>query len=160
MTPHCSRAVSTRFLSENILRMLQDRDPESQQHQWGGGRETKRQEGKEEVGEGRWSRCRKWLKGAAGAAAVSLFHGDLAVLVHLQLQLCVAATGDNGADCHQSFLKRRKKCARTHAHLRLEEEGVPRCILGKYVCCQSEQLVCPNLEKHTGMIKLSVCLVG
>lgn len=31
---------------------------------------------------------------------------------------------------------------------RFEEEGVPRCILGKYVCGQSEQLIRPNLEKH------------
>lgn len=55
MTPHCSRAISTLFLSENILRMLKDRDSESaasrspsQQtpHERESGRETKDRKGK------------------------------------------------------------------------------------------------------------------
>lgn len=59
MTPHCSRAVSTLFLSENILRMLKDRDPESAAsrarslNSRGKVEERQRgQEGKEEVGTG------------------------------------------------------------------------------------------------------------
>lgn len=105
MTPHCSRAVSTLFLSENILRMLKDRDSESAgsrslsqrtQHQGGSGREKKGQEEKEEVEAGGQSQRRmwKWLKEADDEAAVSLFHRNLAVLIHLQLQLCVSAATD------------------------------------------------------------------
>lgn len=66
-TPHCSRAVSTLFLSENILRMLKDRGANQQRAasseklaftadssravKW---KSDKGQEGKEEVAEGHW----------------------------------------------------------------------------------------------------------
>lgn len=66
MTPHCSRAISTLFLSENILRMLKDRDPESAasrslsqwtQHEGESGRETKDRKGKKKWKKGDWSLC-------------------------------------------------------------------------------------------------------
>lgn len=156
MTPHCSRAISTLFLSENILRMLKDRDPESAasrslshqtQHKGGSGRETNDRKGKKKWKKGDWSLCRGRKRLATRLRSLTSSRESCRPDSPAASALCICSHKQRCgllSIFHMSF------SIHTNTHcLRFEEEDVPRCILGKYVCCQSEQLICPNLEKHT-----------
>lgn len=130
--PHCSSAVSTRRLSENNFIMLEDRVG----FDWVDPKPVQM-----------FRKCDVFC---------SLLHGNFALLVHLQLQLGVSET--NRQEVTRKF---------GNAHLtgrcgllRFEEVAVSCCIVGKDVCCQTEELVCPKLgqKNKNHFFKKGICL--
>lgn len=158
--PHCSRDVSTLFLSENILRMLKDSAfGETQNQQQADTLENElniRRKVEERQRTGRERRSgwggrglyRSWKQ---VVVAVSHFFTGIFPswftcsfnFVYLQ------QARKKGKYVKTVILNLVTSTKHRHDSLRFEEEGVPRCILGEYVCGQSEQLIRPNLETHT-----------